>query len=364
MKATILSVSSLVLILTFLYYRKQQKIIQEEKYEEMKKPQINVVPESVTSQLIKQLEKISTKFEDKIAPKTKKFRILISSAERNRSKYSLATDYQLKLPEKIYGIENIKLIKATFPTSLLLINDNNNVLRLSGTYNNSSSFNYAITIPKGNYSAANLASSIKTLINAAASGDGASFDFDIDADTLVTTTTITSIPSPGTAATFSFENSDPYILGVLGISPTGAGTNAAALVGIGSINVSYPQNIALDLDNRAFDFNSLRIMKKDDDDIRTFACFNMPSGNGTTGGESSSGYGTFVLTKDQTNAHYTTYEGPIPSTEFIHVRLRQLLPNGTIVTPDFRGADHTLEFEIEARIDKISLTVSNEGNGD
>lgn len=386
MKTVIFGVSGFILLLVLMYYRKQQQRIHLEKMEELKRPQINVIPETVSAKLVEQMDRLASKFETRIEPKIRKFRILVNSAERNTTTYPSVTDYQLKLPYKIYGLEKIKLTKASFPTSLKLINSNNNLLNLSGTYNNSISFSYTITIPEGNYTAVGLSNVINDNLNSAASGDGASFFFSVNSNTYVSTTSIETIPSPGTSATFTFGNSDSYILNLLGISSSSVGTESIPIVGVGPVNVSYPQDIFLDLDNRAHDFNSLRVMSKAEDDRRTFASFTFPSGNGTSsagsgssgipsdmtvsgsrvlvegaGGVGSSGgssgaYGNYVITKDQTNAYYKSYEGPIPSTEYLHVRLRQLLPNGTIGTPDFDNADHSLEFEIKARVDKISLT--------
>jgi hypothetical protein len=102
----------------------------------------------------------------------------------------------------------------------------------------------------------------------------------------------------------------------------------------------------------------------------------MPSGNGVYGGTPSvgtvngdailvqgtsgvSGLGTYTVTKDMTNAYYKAYEGAIPSVRYINVRIKQLLPDGSVVTPDFNGANHSMEFEMKARVDKTSLTASN-----
>ena len=128
-------------------------------------------------------------------------------------------------------------------------------------------------------------------------------------------------------------------------------------------------------------------MSSDEEDRRAFASLTMPSGNGLAGGGGSStngvpsamtvsganvlvegigsslgfgasggGFGNFVITKDTMDAYYKSYEGPIPTTEYLNVRLRQLLPDGTVGTPDFNNVDHSLEFEIKAQVDKISLT--------
>ena len=116
-------------------------------------------------------------------------------------------------------------------------------------------------------------------------------------------------------------------------------------------------------------------MKSSEIDSRCFANFTMPSGNGiygcggtpsvgtvngaailVQGTSGASRIGTYTVTKDMTNAYYKAYEGAIPSVRYINVRIRQVLPNGVVVTPDFNGANHSMEFEMKARVDKISLT--------
>lgn len=394
MKTAIIGVSAVVLMLILMYYRKKHKLNKELEIEEMKKPQINVVPENVTSKLIEQLENLSKVYETKIEPKTKKFRIMISSAERNTTAYPNVTQYQLKLPTPIYSLDKIKLVKATLPTSLNLINSNNNQLILSGTFTFGGvalSFDYTATLTVGNYTASQLATMIQEELNTAAAGDGrfttkAEFDFSINSNTYIASVSTDVYPvylgTTATAAKLNFNSSGLYIKSLLGYVPDQTGTDP--FVGVEPVNTLYNQTILLDLDNRSYDFNSLRIMAKDNDDLRTFACLTMPSGNGlaaggagTNGvpsamtvsgakvlvegnaslaGSSAGGYGNYVITKDSTNAYYKAYEGPIPSTEYINVRLRQLLPDGTLGTPDFNNVDHSLEFEIKAQVDKISLT--------
>jgi hypothetical protein len=103
----------------------------------------------------------------------------------------------------------------------------------------------------------------------------------------------------------------------------------------------------------------------------------MPSGNGVYGGipsvgtvngasilvqgaSGSSGLGIYTVTKDMTNAYYKAYEGSIPTIQYINVKIRQLLPDGSVVTPDFNGANHSMEFEMKARVDKISLKMEGQ----
>lgn len=234
MKVIIAGVTGFLLILYALYYRKQRAQEYDLKIEDMKKPQINVIPDSVANDLISKLQLISRSFETKLEPDMRKYRILINSNQRNTTTYPLPTDYQLQLPENIYGMEQITLQKAVFPV--------------------------------------------------------------------------------------------PTVVGAI---------------------VVY-------LDNKSTDFNSLRIMKNSNTDDRCFAHFNIPSKNAPT----FSGNSTYTILKSETNAYYKAYEGPVQSFRFINVRVRLLLPNGTLVVPDFNDRDHSMEFEIKARVDKMSLTTA------
>ena len=99
MKTIIFGVSAFVTMLIIMYYRKQQTIKNEIVLEEMKRPQLNVVPQNVTSHLLETLEALAKTFETKIEPDRRKYRILINSSERNTGLYPTPTDYQLQLPE-------------------------------------------------------------------------------------------------------------------------------------------------------------------------------------------------------------------------------------------------------------------------
>ena len=376
MKRIVLGVSAAMLFLALMYYRKQQKNLQMVDLEEMRKPQINVVSELVTDRLLEQLEKLSQIYETKIEPKKKKFRLLLGSAERDVTTYPNVTQYQLRLPQPIYGMNRITLDKATFPTSLNLINSSNDTVVLSGSFTfpaGTQIFSYSASLTIGNYTPARLASMVEEAINTAAAADIAystspTFDVTVDANTYIATTVSNVFPvlafplvGTATASTLTYSTSASYIRTLLGY-----GTETAIVNGVRGndpVNVLYNQTILIELSNRFYDFNSLRIMSRTNNDRRAFASITMPSGNGISGaagnlvsGAGSGGFGNYVVTKDMTNAYYEAYEGPIPSTEYITVRLRQLLPDGTLTTPDFNNADHSLEFEVDANIDKASLT--------
>ena len=232
MKVIIAGVTGIVLILVMMYYRKQNSMSHELKLEEMRRPQVNVIPHGLANTLVEKLEKISSSFETKIEPKIRKYRLLINSNQRNTVTYTTPTDYQLQLPETIYGMEELSLEKAVFPV--------------------------------------------------------------------------------------------PAVAGAI---------------------VVY-------LDNKTTDFNTLRLMKNQDTDDRCFAHFNLPSKNVDAPNE------TYTILKNETNAYYIAYEGPVQSFRFINVKIRQLLPGGTLAIPDLGGRNHSMEFEIKARVDKTSLTTA------
>jgi len=384
MKFIIGGVAAIIVVMIFMYYRKQQKKL-EEKIDS--RPLYNVVPEQATNKLIEKIEKLTENFETKIEPKMRKFRILLNSADRDTTTWPLETEYDLNLVDKIYGLDKLTLTKATFPTTLQLINNNNNVIEIFGTFQfvgpQILSFNYSVTLTNGVYNTTGLANLIQTSINTEAAADPtytspASWDVAINTTTGIisfTSNTVPTHPTFGTAINIKFEVAgNSYLNDILGLSSSAlAGGLTTPYLGVDPVNVSYPQNLVLYMDNGAYDFDSLRIMTKDQDDRRCFAYMTVPSGNGAGGSATPSaallsgaailvsgaggatGYGTYVITKDMTNAYYKAYAGKIPLLQNLHIRIRQLLPDGTIVTPDFNGSDHTLEFEVKANVDKISL---------
>ena len=382
MKGLILGVTGFVVMLVMMYYRKQKANSYEMKLEEMRKPQIDVIPHSLANNLVEKLDKISAAFETKLEPDTRKYRLLLDSGERNTTSYPYSTDYQLQLPETIYGMEKISLEKAVFPMSLELINEHSqsltmtmNWLPATGTHT------YNMTLDAGNYTITSLAAMIQTKMDfAAAASGGGTWEVSIDPNTLLLSIKVLTFPTvTDTSVNITLFSNNNYILSILGLTnEVGVNTGISqtvSLTGSNPVNVAFPQNLLIFLDNKSMDFNSLRIMKKTEIDSRCFANFNMPSGNGiygcggtpsvgTVNGASilvqgtsgASGIGTYVITKDMTNAYYKAYEGVIPSVRYINVKIRQILPNGSVVTPDFNNANHSMEFEMKARVDKISLT--------
>ena len=392
MKTIVFGVSAFITLLIAMYYRKQQTIKKKISLEYMERPQLNVVPENVTSHLIQTLEKLSRTFDSRIEPEMRKYRLLLNSGERNETTYPLATDYQLQLPETIYGMEKITLEKAVFPMSLDLINSHSQKLNMTIVWpTGPTTDTYTMLIPVGNYNITDLAAAIQTAMDAAAAAaSGGTWDVTIDPTTLLLSIKIDTGPGGDTTATIEInDTSDTYLLAILGLESVAidsqttpvAVSTTVALTGTASVNVAFPCNLLIYLDNKSYDFNSLRIMKSSpsnglgtSSDERCFANFDMPSGttlrsgvasagsvNGAAilvaGSSGESGFGTYVVTKDTTNAYYKAYEGPIPSVRFINVKIRQVIPGGgTPVIPDFNGSNHSMEFEMKARVDKMSAT--------
>ena len=357
----------------------------------MERPELTVVPEHVTSRLIVTLEKLCIA-ESRIEPELRNYRLLLNSGARDETTYEFPTDYQLQLPETIYGMEKITLQKAVFPMSLDLINTNSAdfTITCEWTGPTAGTSNYTSTIPTGNYTITTLATAFQTSLNDIASSTApfsttaAVFTVTIDPTSLIMTITNTVAPQDAgglaTAVTMSAASSSAYFRAITGL-PAVAGSPGASpgavLIGTESVNVAYPHNLFIYLDNKSYDFNSLRIMKSLDIDERCFANFNMPSGttlltgiasagdvNGQailtvdpTSPSAESGVGTYVVTKDTTNAYYKAYEGPIPSVRYLNIRIKQRLPDGTMVVPDFKGANHSMELEMKARVDKMSAIV-------
>ena len=373
MKFLIGGVAAAIVLFVFMYYRKQQKKL-EEKIDS--RPLYNVVPEHATNKLIEKIEKLTENFETKIEPKMRKFRILVNSADRDMAKWPTETEYDLRLVDKIYGLDKLTLTKATFPTTLQLINNNNNTLTISGTFSFAGPtvlpFSYTVTLTNGIYSTSSLDAMIQGAINTAAAADAtysspATWSTTTAGSTSIVSFTSTALPthpSFGTATNLTFNvTGNNYLNDIMGLSTSApAGDSTTPYSGVDPVNVSYPQNLILYLDNGPYDFDSMMLMTKDQNDRRCFAYMTVPSGNGAggsailiAGSGGATGYGTYVITKDMTNAYYKAYGGKIPLLQNLHVRIRQILPDGTLVIPDFNGSDHTLEFEIKANVDKISL---------
>jgi len=100
----------------------------------------------------------------------------IDSGERDPVSYPNPSDYIVNLKTPIYNVSKISLISARIHNSQYLINDRNNTFTI-----NSSSTNYDITIPNGNYDGKDLASNV--VVNSNNILSGSTYDKDTNAIT-------------------------------------------------------------------------------------------------------------------------------------------------------------------------------------
>ena len=367
MKAIIFGISTFITLLVAMYYRKQRIKNHKITIEEMKRPQLTVVPENVTSHLIATIEKLSKTFDTKMEPEMRKYRLLVNSSQRNATTYPTTTDYQLQLPETIYGMEKLSLEKAVFPvppSNLQFTID----CRMASPPNVIKTFN--VIVAPGNYTMATFSDAIAAAMNAAMVADTdqttpAVWTVTIDAFlimriTLLTFPVFVSVGTPNTVRVdIDGASCNLNLITAMGYSATGTtsgGPSAAPVAVTGNIAVTleFPCNIIVYLDNKTTSFNSLRIMKNSDTDERCFAHFNIPSKNMTSSTDTRD---TYTILKNETNAYYKAYEGPVQSFRFINVKIRQLMTDGTLTIPDFGGNNHSMEFEMKAKVDKISATL-------
>lgn len=323
-------------------------------------PPIQVITKDDTRELLKGIKEIVESTKEKVVlkpePINKRYRVLINSAERDKTLYPSVSDYWVKLPEPVFGLKRIQMIDASFPTTLELINDNNNTLNV--TIGGAPTI-YTVPLVNGYYNGTELATMIQTALN----------DFFVVPNPVVTFTVTynktTGILTITSVTQFTLTGNE-YLNGILGLT-TSVPTGTYTLSGTQPVNVSYAQNILVDISNESYDFNSLQIMQKNENNIKCFAFVPLPSGNGYGGftpsastisgsailvesASSTSGYGTFSFH----NAYYEAWEGVIPRVQLLHIQLKNLLPSNDLVSADFNNADHTIELEFTARLDKSS----------
>ena len=254
-------------------------------------------------------------------------------------------------------------MKASFPTSLKLINDYNNVLTLN---NGAGVLIKQIILDKGYYNGDELATMLENkFVSAPTPLVGFTVTYNSNSGFL-TFSYSSSISFPGVPVNID------YTLDLLGFPHTGS-SSGTSVTGTLPANTAFPQNILVQLSSENYKFNSLEILSTEGKEC--FAFLQMPSGAGggginpsaatvsgaailVEGGGGTSGFGTYIITKDQTNAYYKAYEGTIPQLNRLNVKLKQLLPNGTLVDADFNNINHTIEIEITARVDKSSLELN------
>jgi len=333
-------------------------------YKYIKQPKIEVISRDDTSEIVKKIHALVKVTTDKAVEKApiyekpyRKFRFLLNSSQRGDGQD--VNDYFLSLYEPVYSIAKVELVRANFPTSLKLITYNNKTIFLR---ENSDTVNYPVILTPGYYNAEELASHIQTVFN----------------DVSTHTYTVTYEPSTG-ILTISNPTMDfrviisDYLHAILGIAQDSSSVLTGGLnviTGTLPVNTSFPQNIILKLSTESHDLNSLNLTSSEGQ--QCFAFMNIPSGTGmggiipssanvsgsailVEGAGGTSGFGTYVITKDQTNAYYKSYEGTLPRINRFHVQLKQILPSGSIVDADFSNIDHTIELEVTARVDKSSL---------
>ena len=371
---------AVTVIVTLLYIRKQLNKPTE--------PTIQVIAQNDTRELLSGIKEIVASTKEKVVPKPvpilRKYRVLLSSSERDKTLYPDSSDYWLKLPEPVFGLQRIQMIDGSFPLTLELINDNNNQMIITLGY--TASTEYPITLIDGIYNGNELANMIETRINAYFTANPLTLTppatnqpvFTVSYDTtsgLLLFQINFIIPSTPSAASNRFSVSgNSYLNEILGLTTTTANYDVVwQLQGTAPVNVSFKQNIMLDLSSEVEEFNTLQVAQQNERNIRCFAFIPLPSGSGFAGGgfapsaatisgasilvesaSATSGYGTFNFV----NAYYEAWEGPNPAIQLIHIQLKNLLPNNEVLKADFNNAEHTLELELTARLDKTSQNLS------
>ena len=304
-------------------------------------PKIEVISHTDTSEIVNEIKKLVKLTTKKITPDYVKpyrgYRYLLNSAERTSGTIE---NYTLDLYDPIFSIEKIQLMKANFPTSLKLINDYNKILIF-----NKGVIPSTIILDTGYFNGNELADMLESKFVALLPTFTVTFDSN-------TGYLVFSYPLP-LGGPISFPgvpvNVD-YTLELLGFPLTGSSLPVTnTITSSFPVNIAFPQNILIQLSSENYNFNSLDIISNKGNEC--FASFYIPSGI------TSNGFDMYTITKDQTNAYYKAYEGTIPQLNRLNVKLKQLLPNGTIVDADFNNINHTIELEITARVDKSSLEI-------
>ena len=293
----------------------------------------------------------------------RRYRLLLNSSFRPTSCTS-PSNYTVHFPEPIYGIESIQLQRAFIPMSIYTINDNNNVFAV-----NINTVDYNINLTNGNYTNAALAAEIKNELNAA-TGTGTGWIVTHDSASGLMTINSTSVTTPAVTS-FSVRAGDmPNLSPVVGFGSTTV--TGLTIVSPQPMNTSMPLNILLNLGQGNDRYDSL-LLPTATKNIRCFAYIPIGIGTGSSISESagllgmapilvgspglSGGYKYYAISKDTTTAYYDFYEGSKSVINKMSVSFEQLLPDGNVVTPDFNNADHVIELELVAQVDKISSIV-------
>lgn len=314
------------------------------------------------------LDTLVNKVDDKQKKPLRRFRVLLDSSNRNKTSYPNIYDYTIPLYEPIYGIERIELVRAFFPTSLYLLNSNNSSFRILV---NGSLFTIPLTV--GNYTSTELATELQDKLDTAGTiGTGWEVSVLPNSNKLQIYSANVTVP---TITSFVVQGAEmPNLAPILGFGLADYTSVADTVTSPFPMNTSYPNNIVLQLKDDTQDFNSLTVPIPNNQQVRCFSYLPLGSGNGGTnvvntssgtvdgasiivaGSSGLGGFGYFYISKDATNSYYDFYEGPKDRINKLSVRLQQILPNGSLVNPDFNNSDHIIELEMLARVDKSSLT--------
>ena len=150
----------IAVVIVFLYIKK--------KLSEKTSPVIHVIPKDDTKELLTGIKELVESTKQQVVPKPqpilRRYRVLLTSSERDKTLYPSTSDYWLKLPEPVFGLQRIQMIDGSFPLTLELITDNNNQLIITLGYTGATE--YTITLINGIYNGTELASMIETRINA------------------------------------------------------------------------------------------------------------------------------------------------------------------------------------------------------
>jgi len=301
----------------------------------------------------------------------RRFRILIDSSNRNKTIYPNIYDYTIPLYEPLFGVEKIELVRAFFPTSLYLINNNNNSFRISVTTGITVDVTFPITV--GNYTSTELATEIKERLDAAAA-IGTGWEVTVLPNSNKLNIYSSNVVGPTITSFVVQGNEMPNLSPILGFGLSDYPSTTGTVTSPFPMNTSYPNNIVLQLQNDTQDFNSMTIPIQNQQEVRCFSYIPLGSGNGGTnvvntsaatvsgasiivaGSSGLGGFGYFYISKEATNSYYEFYEGSKAVINKLSIRLKQILPNGSLVNPDFNNSDHIIEFEFMARVDKSSLS--------
>lgn len=295
----------------------------------------------------------------------RRFRVLLDSTYRPTSCTS-PSSYTLDLPEPIYGVESINLQRAFIPNSIYTINSNNNsfLIDINGV-------DYTITLDEGNYTNDELATEIETKLDAAA-GTGTGWSVSQDGSSGILTIDGSSVTTPAVTSMEIRASEMPNLAPIIGFGSTNV-SGTTSVVSPHPMNTSQPINLLLNLAQGNDDYDSMIIPTRNGS-VRCFGYIPLGIGTGSAVSESSisiggvssilvagsgftAGYNYYYISKDTTTAYYDFYEGSKSAIQKISVRFEQLLPDGTLVTPDFNNANHIIELELVAQVDKLSSII-------